>query len=133
MAENTVPTPAPAGGEVAAREQTRSEEVVVPPPCDIYEDDQGLVVVADLPGVAPDALDVRVEQGVLAIRGQARHIASGTPLYREHDLTGFFRQFRLPEEIDTESIQAELRNGVLTLRLARAAPAQPRRIEVQSS
>ena len=131
MAEKTVP--APPGQTAATREPTRSEEAYVAPPVEIYEDEQGLVVVADVPGVDPDAIDARVERGVLTIQARATHLATGTPIYREYELTGFFRQFRLPEEVDTGQIQAELRHGVLTLRLPRAAPAQPRRIEVRTS
>ena len=104
-----------------------------PPPVDIYEDDQGLVVVADLPGVEPGALDVRVEQGVLTLQGRTQALAAGTPLHREYELTGFFRQFQLPEEIDAGRIEAALTQGVLTLRLPRAAPAPPRRIAVRSA
>jgi HSP20 family protein len=143
-AEPTVPTPPPVpasaaepavqgppAGAPAAREATRSQEVFAPPPVDIYEDDRGLVVVADLPGVAPGALDVRVDQGVLTLQGRARALAPGTPLHREYELTGFFRQFQLPEEIETGRIEAALTQGVLTLRLPRAAPAPPRRIAVR--
>jgi HSP20 family molecular chaperone IbpA len=116
-----------------AREATRSQEVFTPPPVDIYEDDRGLVVVADLPGVDPGALDVRVDQGVLTLQARTQPLASGTPLHREYELTGFFRQFNLPEEIDTGRIEAELTQGVLTLRLPRAAPAPPRRIDVRTT
>jgi HSP20 family protein len=144
MAERTTPTrrskaaPAPAvqgppGGAPAAQEATRSQEVFAPPPVDIYEDDQGLVVVADLPGVAPEGLDVRVDQGVLTIQGRTQALAPGTPLHREYELSGFFRQFQLPEQIETGRIEAELTQGVLTLRLPRAAPAPPRRIDVRTA
>lgn len=145
MAEKTVPTPPPAkrpeaesvpqgrGDAAATQEPTRSEEAFIPSAVDIYEDDQGLVVLADLPGVEPGALDVRVDNGVLTIQGRTQHFASGTPVYREYELTGFFRQFQLPEEIDQGRIEAELKQGVLTLRLPRAAPAQPRRIVVRAT
>ena len=119
------------GGGAAAREATRAQEVFVPPPVDIYEDEQGLVVVADLPGVEPGDLDVRVDQGVLTLQGRTQALATGTPLHREYELTGFFRQFRLPEEIAAGRIEAALTQGVLTLRLPRAAPAPPRRIDVR--
>src|SRR5688572_464362 len=144
-AEPTVPTPPavpppaaesdarePARG-AAPREATRSQEAFAPPPVDIYEDDRGLVVVADLPGVEPGALDVRVDQGVLTLQARTQPLASGTPLHREYELTGFFRQFQLPEEIDTGRIEAELTQGVLTLRLPRATPAPPRRIDVRTT
>ncbi len=131
MAERTVP--APASQTAPPQEPTRSEETYVPPPVDIYEDDQGLVVLADLPGVEPGGLDVRVDRDILTIQGRAAHLASGDPVYREYQLTGFFRQFQLPEEVDVGRISAELTHGVLTLRLPRAERAQPRRIEVRAS
>lgn len=142
MAEKTVPPPAqaqrdttdqrPPEGAPAAQELTRSQEAFAPPPVDIYEDDEGLVVVADLPGVEQSALDVRVDNGVLTIQGRSHYLASGTPIRREYELTGFFRQFQLPEEIETARIVAELTGGVLTLHLPRATPAPPRRIDVRT-
>ena len=133
MAERTVPTP-PARQSEQQREPTRSEERFVTPPVDIYEDDQALVVLADVPGADPGSLEVRVDRGVLTIqaRASAAQSGAGAPVYREYELTGFFRQFQLPEEVDTGGIQAELKNGVLTLRLPRVAPAQPRRIQVRT-
>ena len=70
MAEKTVPTPLAQRND-EQREQTRSNERFVPPPVDIYEDDQGLVVMADLPGADPGTLDVRVERGDLTIQARA--------------------------------------------------------------
>lgn len=130
MVEGTVPA---AGGAGAEHEPTRASERYVPLPVDIYEDEQGLVVVADVPGVAPDDLDVSVERGVLTIQARAAHAAPGTPIYREYELSGFFRQFRLPEEVDVGGIAADVKHGVLTLRLPRAEQAQPRRIPVQAT
>jgi HSP20 family molecular chaperone IbpA len=138
MAERTVPTPSSTRQPNEQREATRSDERFVSPPVDIYEDDQGLVVVADVPGADPGALDVRVERGVLTIQARAtprdasRQAGSAEPIYREYELTGFFRQFQLPEEVDTTRIEADLKHGVLTLHLPRVAPAQPRRIEVRT-
>lgn len=130
MVEGTVPA---AGGAGADHEPTRARERYVPLPVDIYEDEQGLVVVADVPGVAPDDLDVSVERGVLTIQARAAHAAPGTPIYREYELSGFFRQFRLPEAVDVGGIAADVKHGVLTLRLPRAEQAQPRRIPVQAT
>jgi HSP20 family protein len=144
MTEQTVPTPgahladqgstplAPATGAGPDREPTRAEEVFGAPPVDIFEDEDGLVVLADLPGVAPEGLDVRVEQRVLTITAHAEPPPSGTALHREYELTNFFRQFQLPEEVDTDRIQAELKQGVLTLRLPRAPKEQPRRVDVRA-
>ena len=145
MTEQTVPTPgahladqgstplAPAAGAGRDREPTRAEEVFGAPPVDIFEDEDSLVVLADLPGIAPEGLDVRVEQRVLTITAHAEPAPSGTALHREYELTNFFRQFQLPEEVDTARIQAELKQGVLTLRLPRAPKEHPRRIEVRAS
>jgi HSP20 family molecular chaperone IbpA len=134
MAESTIPTHTGDGASAPSdeHEATRSEERFVPPPVDICEDEQGLVVVADLPGVEPGAVDVRVERRVLTIQARAQQFASGHPLHREFELAGFYRQFVLPEEVDVPKISAALRDGVLILRLPRAEPAQPRRIEVRT-
>jgi len=137
MAERTVPSPARQARQADAEhehELTRSDDRFVAPPVDIYEDQDGLVVVADLPGADPAGLDVRVERGTLTIQARtANDRASGEPVLREYELTGFFRQFHLPDEVDSARIEAELKQGVLTLRLPRVAPAEPRRIQVQTA
>ncbi|MEW6301739.1 MAG: Hsp20/alpha crystallin family protein [Thermodesulfobacteriota bacterium] len=130
MAERTV---ASAGREQqgVGREGTRAQERHVLPPVDIYETPSGLVLKADLPGVSREALQVRVDNGVLTIRGQAQHIAPGEALRREYGLNHFFRQFELSEEVDQGKVRAELKHGVLTLQLPKVAKAAPRRIEVK--
>src|SRR6266508_4141295 len=124
MAESTVPSPT--GEASPATELTRSEENFGAPPVDIYEDERGLVVIADLPGVEASALEVGVERRVLTIRGRASHLISGSPVHGEYELSGFFRQFQLPGEVDSARIEAELKNGVLFLHLPRTEEAQPR-------
>ena len=89
------------------------------------------MVLADLPGVAKEALDVRVDNHVLTIRGQARHGVPGEVVYREYALVNFFRQFELSEKVDQSQITADLKSGVLTLTLPKAQEAKPRQIEVQ--
>ncbi len=114
-----------------AKEGTRSQEQYVIPPVDIYENGEGLVVKADLPGVTRDALDVRVENNLLTIRGRPAHVAPGDPIYREYGLVHFFRQFELNDKVDQLGISAELKHGVLTLKLPKAEEAKPRRIDVK--
>lgn len=129
MAESTVATP-----EVqkpATTERTRNHERYVAPPVDIYETPDGLVVLADLPGVSQDGLDVRVDNNVLTMRGQARHTVAGEVTYREYELVHFFRQFELSDKVDQSRITADLKCGVLTLQLPKAAEAKPRQIEVR--
>lgn len=129
MAEKTVPQ-YERDKDVVGREVTRSQERAVTPPVDIFETPEGLVVKADLPGVAKDDLDVRVENNLLTIRGKAEHSARGDLVYREYDLVNFFRQFELSERVDQTKISAELKNGVLTLNLPKAEEAKPRTIDV---
>ena len=129
MAEKTVATP-----EVqrpTMTESTRHHERYVAPPVDIYETRDGLVVLADLPGVAKDALEVRVDNHVLTIRGHAHHMVRGELTYREYELVNFFRQFELSDKVDQGRITADLQCGVLTLHLPKAEEAKPRQIEVR--
>jgi HSP20 family molecular chaperone IbpA len=100
---------------------------------DIYETKEGLVLMADLPGVPKEGLDVRVESDLLTIRGNTSHRISGDPIYREYELVNFFRQFELGEKVDQGRITAELKHGVLTLSLPKAEEAKPRRIEIKVS
>jgi HSP20 family molecular chaperone IbpA len=104
----------------------------VTPPVDIFETQDGLIVKADLPGVAKEGLEVRVDNDLLTIRGKATHAARGDTVYREYELANFFRQFQLNEKVDQNKISAELKHGVLTLALPKAEEAKPRRIEVKA-
>ena len=131
MAEKTVPATAKERN-VPAREETRSQERYVTPPVDIYEDRDGLVVQADLPGVAKENLDVRVENGLLTIQTRPGNVPlGGGSVYREYELVNFFRQFELSDKVDQQKISADLRHGVLTLKLPRAEQAKPKRIDVK--
>lgn len=131
MAEKTVPATAKERN-ISSREETRSRERYVTPPVDIYEDSDGLVVKADLPGIAKENLDVRVENGLLTIQTRSGNATvSGAPIYREYELVNFFRQFELSDKVDQQKISADLKHGVLTLKLPRAEEAKPKTIEVE--
>ena len=131
MAEKTVPTAARERA-TANREETRSQERYVTPPVDIYENGDGLVVKADLPGVAKENLDVRVENGLLTIQTKPAQVTvSGSPVYREYELVNFFRQFELSDKVDQQKISADLQHGVLTLKLPRAEETKPKTIDVK--
>jgi HSP20 family protein len=130
MAEKTVATRSQQRTP-PSREETRSQEQYVTPPVDIYETAEGLVVKADLPGVARENLDVRVENNLLTIRGKSAHVAPGEPIYREYELVNFFRQFELNERVDQAKISADLKHGVLTLQLPKAEEVKPRKIDVK--
>jgi HSP20 family protein len=130
MAEKTVA--AASGKQVpTGREMTRAQERYIQPPVDIYETPEGLVLLADMPGVAPSDLEVRLEENILTIQGKAKHAIDKEPIYREFELVNFFRQFELSEHVDQEKIAARLNNGVLMLQLPRAEKAKPRQIPVK--
>ena len=129
MAEKTVAIPDIQ--QPTTTEHTRNHDRYVAPPVDIYETRDGLVVLADVPGVAKEALDVGVDKNILTIRGQARHVIPGEVTYREYDLSNFFRQFELSDKVDQSHITADLKSGVLTLHLPKAEEAKPRQIEVR--
>ena len=130
MAERTVASTS--GRQMTeGRERTRMQERYMQPPVDIYEAEEGLVVLADLPGVSPNDLKLRLEDNILTIQAQAKHLIEAEPIYREFELYNFFRQFELSDEVDQERISASLNHGVLRLYLPRAEKAKPREIPVQ--
>ena len=130
MAEKTVATSA--GKQVQQnKEHTRMPERYLPPPVDIYETEEGLVLLADLPGVSPNDLKIRLEDNILTIQASPKHLVEAEPLEREFELFNFFRQFQLSDEVDQERIAATLNHGVLRLSLPRAEKAKPREIPVK--
>jgi HSP20 family molecular chaperone IbpA len=127
--EKTVPE---RGTEMSsAQEVTRQPDRYALPAVDIWEEEDRLVVLADLPGVEKDGLSVQVEQGILTIEGRIRRDTPGNLLRREFALVPFFRQFRVTEAIDPQKIRAALKNGVLRLDLHKAEKAKPRQIPVE--
>lgn len=103
------------------------------PRFDIYETHDELVLVGDMPGVAPENLDVRFEDDLLTIHGRVdpRH-AELDVLWCEYGIGDFYRSFTVGEAIDTSRITAELKNGVLTIHLPKTEAVKPRRIEVKA-
>ena len=132
MAEKTVPAMSQRETQ-KSREETRSQQRYVAPPVDIYETAEGLVVLADLPGISQEELDVRVENNVLTIQGNVAYQNHGGWIYREYELPNFFRQFELSNKVDQLRISAELKHGVLTLNLPKAEEAKAKKIEVSVS
>src|SRR5688572_23833263 len=131
MAEQTLQTQEQQTTErtPSTREETRYQV----PPVDIFESEDGLVVVVDMPGVDKDGIDIRVDNGILTIRGKVQPIARGNGHqgYNEFVLLDYFRQFQLSDEVDVEKISADLKHGVLTIQLPKAEKAKPRRISVK--
>jgi len=128
MAETTVPTTT---REESAVPSTREESRYLAPPVDIFETEDQITVIADLPGVSKENVDIRVENGVLTIKGAVEHTSPGESLYREFELARYYRQFQLSDEVDVEKISAECKNGVLTVALPKRESSKPRQIEVK--
>jgi len=118
---------APAEKSLATRDETR----YMVPPVDIYETEDALVVVADLPGVDKDGVDVRVEDNILTIKGRAEYDLPANVLLGEFNLQGYYRQFQLSDEVDQSRISAESKNGVLTVHLPKAEKSKPRQVKVR--
>ena len=118
--------------EVPTAERTRSG-TTFNPRIDICENEEELIVHADLPGVAPEDLDVHFENKELSIQGKvAPRPQDAEFLYSEYGIGDFYRTFRIGESIDAAKISAELKNGVLTLHLPKVEAVKPRRIEINA-
>jgi len=132
MAEKTVPATQNNETQIVKREVTRHPEAFVTPLTDIYEEENGLHVVVDLPGVEKSGLKLSVENDILTIEGHVNAANSDTSyLIREFEPSNYFRQFELSESVDSENIKAELKSGVLSIFLPRAEALKPRTIDVK--
>ncbi|MGH8026441.1 MAG: Hsp20/alpha crystallin family protein [Pseudoxanthomonas sp.] len=105
------------------------------PRVDIREEAERFVILADLPGIEPDQIDIQMDKGVLSIKGQrSSQATTETDRYSriERRQGGFQRDFALPDSADAEGIVASGRNGVLEISIPKKAESTPRRIQVGS-
>jgi HSP20 family protein len=104
------------------------------PHVDILETGDELTLVADLPGVKNEAIEINFDDGLLTIQGsvEKRYHENVSFLLREYGIGDFYRTFRVGEQIDAGKIHAEFRDGVLTVHLPKAEKAKPRKIAVQA-
>ena len=102
----------------------------VAPRVDIYEAEKIYVLLADMPGVLPDGLEVVAEHDELIIRGRVERPAT-TPDYQEFEPANYYRAFTLTEDLDTDGITAKLRDGVLRVEIPKSARMQPKKIQVR--
>lgn len=105
------------------------------PPVDVLETKDEVLLIADVPGVAADGLDIQIENGLLTIEARVmpRHENEPTYLLREHGAKVFARSFNIGDGVNSEAITADIRDGRLTLHLPKAEAAKPRKIEVKST
>jgi HSP20 family protein len=104
------------------------------PPVDVYENEAGITLLADLPGVSRDRLGVRVDGETLVIEASASTAAQPETMeliYGEAQVPSYRRQFTLSRELDPSRIEAALKDGVLKLQIPKREEAKPRRIEVR--
>jgi HSP20 family protein len=102
------------------------------PPVDLYETTDRYVLIAELPGLTRDDIEIQVQDGTVTLQGR-RH-STAVPCERYHRVErghgAFKRRFSVPVPIDTKGVSADLKEGVLTVTLPKSADAMPRRIEV---
>ena len=120
------------------REQEQKQEPTIParvfvPTADIYESQDALSVILEMPGVDKNNVDVRVEEGMLKIEGRLdlSKYQGLVPLYTEYNIGHYARSFQLSNKIDQNKIGAEFDDGVLALTLPKAEEAKPRTIKVK--
>jgi HSP20 family molecular chaperone IbpA len=119
-----------------AGEVVRSEpQVVFLPPIDIFETDEGLVLLADLPGVSGETLELQVQDNKLTLFGRVEPTIppEARLMHQEYRVGHFLRSFILSDEVDHERISAKLNQGVLEVQLPRLKRSEPRRIHVATS
>jgi HSP20 family protein len=119
------------------KELVTKDEQTVPgryyiPYADIYEGDEALTVVMEMPGVEKSNLDVALENGVLRVDGRIdfSKYEGMEPVYTEYNIGHYTRSFSLSKKIDQDGISAQLEDGVLILTLPKAKEAQPRRVSI---
>lgn len=118
------------GAAPAAADETRTATVL--PRVDVLETENEFLLLADLPGVRPDDVDVRFEQGELTVHGR-RHGADGArrQLLGEYAAANFHRVFAVTDTVAADRIEADLKDGVLTVRLPKIEAVKPRKIAVR--
>lgn len=124
--------------DVTTRESTQPQEsreagYVLRPPVNIFEDAEGITLEADMPGVSKERLRLQVDKDALLVEGEIQFpMPEGMEaLYADVRATRYSRSFALSSELDIDSIDASLKDGVLRLRIPKRAEVRPRKIEVR--
>ena len=119
----------------ASRDNDQAAQRAAMPAVDIFEDASAITLLADMPGVSRERLDVRLDGDTLVIDGTVEipTLTGMSALWAEINVPRFRRMFTLSRELDTARIEANMKDGVLTLRIPKQAQAQPRRIAVQAA
>ena len=118
-----------------AQARSRQEDLTVRPAVDIFEDAHGIMVVAELPGVSKDRLNVQADRNSLSIEAEAviEMPAGMEAVYADVQSTRYARSFVLSGELETDAVDAKLKDGVLTIRIPKRREFRPRKIEVRTA
>ena len=126
-----------AKSEMTTRESTAAEkrdhDVSLRPPVDIFEDAEGITLVADMPGVSREGLNIEVDNDMLLVEGVARiDMPEGMEaVHADMRYSHYRRSFALSSELEVDKIDASLRDGVLNVRIPKRPEIRPRKIEVR--
>jgi HSP20 family molecular chaperone IbpA len=114
--------------------QKREPELMLRPPVDIFEDGNGITLIADMPGVSKDRLNLQVDRDSLIVEGEAEiDMPEGMEaLHADVRSTRYRRSFALSGELETDGIDAGLKDGVLRVHIPKRAEVRPRKIEVRA-
>lgn len=118
--------------EEKAIEKTRELRTAIPS-VDIYENDNEILLHADMPGVKKDDVTVNIDNGTLSFSGVRRFDNKGVSKWEEFSDVEYVRSFSVPQSIDVERVDAELKDGVLKLHLPKSEAAKPRMIEIKTA
>lgn len=123
------------GGESTTQVPGREDEFAIRPAVDIFEDAHGIMVVAEMPGVSKERLNIQVDRNNLTIEGQAAidMPAGMEAIYADVQSTNYARSFALSSELETDAIDAQVKDGVLTIRIPKRREFRPRKIEVRTT
>ena len=118
--------------EDKAIEKTRELRTAIPS-VDIYENDNEILLHADMPGVKKDDVSVNIDNGTLSLSGVRRFDNKGVSTWEEFSEVEYVRSFSVPQSIEVEQVEAELKDGVLKLHLPKSEAAKPKMIEIKAA
>jgi len=118
--------------EETAVEKTRELRSAIPS-VDIYENDDEILLHADMPGVKKDEISVNIDNGTLSLSGVRRIDCNGVSTWEEFSDVEYVRNFSIPQSIDVQRVEAELKDGVLKLHLPKSETAKPKIIEIKAA
>ena len=113
-------------------EKTRELRSAIPA-VDIYENDDEIMLHADMPGVVKEDISVNIDNGTLSLSGVRKLETKGVSNWEEFSDVEYIRSFSVPQTIDVEKVEAELKDGVLKLHLPKSEAAKPKQIEINAA